>query len=140
MGTYISQSDVENKFGTTNVAKWSQLDNAVEEADTDRIATAIAFAEELVESMFRGGRYAVPFSGTCLVLKDWCAVHAGKWLYSNRGSAAPASQSDADRFNAMAEEADAQIRAAAGGSIKLPLALANPTATVPVVIRGDYGP
>jgi len=87
MGTYIAQSDIEDVFGVDSVAAWSQLDPDEDDstADTARIAKAIAYAERTVEDRFRNGRYAVPFSGTSVVLVDWCAKLAGVWLYSSRG-------------------------------------------------------
>lgn len=135
MGAYISQTDIENRFGTSTVAKWSQLEETTEAADTSRIATAIAWAEEFVENRFRGTRYAVPFTGTSKMLVDWCAVHAGVWLYSNRGSSAGAESADADRFNSMAVNANNEMQACLNGAMKLPLGLARATPTVPVVVR-----
>lgn len=86
MGRYISQSDVENVFGTYNIARYSQLDNESEAADVSRITTAIAYAEEEVENCFRGGEYIIPFSGTVpKVVVNWCARLAGIWLFDNRG-------------------------------------------------------
>lgn len=135
MGRYISQTDIEDRFGVSTVAKWSQLDEATDAADTDRITRAIEWAEELVENRFRGTRYAVPFSGTSKMLVDWCAVHAGVWLYSSRGSSSDPESADAIRYNGMAINANNEIQACLNGAMKLPLALARATPTVPVVIR-----
>ena len=89
MGTYISQTDVENVFGTRNVAQWSNLDQTTTVVDTARVALAISYAETVVEERFRGSKYAVPFAATGsaipVTLKDWCAKLAGVWLYENRG-------------------------------------------------------
>lgn len=88
MGTYIAQADVENVYGTVNVARWSQLDPDTTTADTTRIAASIAYAEEKVQGMFRGTKYAVPFaasvSGGLVTVQDWCARLAGAWLYRHR--------------------------------------------------------
>ena len=87
-GSYIGQSDIESRFGTTNVAKWSNLDNTTTTADADRIEAAILYAEDYVENRFRNGPYALPFqavSGTLYQLIDWCAKLAGIWLYEHRG-------------------------------------------------------
>lgn len=138
MGTYISQSDLEDQFGASTVAMWSQLEETDTGADTTRIANAIALAEEYVESLFRGGRYAVPFGGTCLMLKRWCAVYAGVELYSARGSSSPPSSGDSDRFNGKLLRAQNEITQALNGVLQLPLALAHQTATVPIVIPGQY--
>lgn len=84
-GSYIIQADIENVFGTSNVQKWSQLDNDFDIADTTRITTAITYAEERVENRFRESRYALPFSPISNEIKEWCAKLAGIWLYQSRG-------------------------------------------------------
>lgn len=87
MGTYISQTDIENVYGTDNVAAWSDLTGG-DTANTTRIASAISYAEGFVENYFRVSRYQVPFvqlSGAYdVVLVDWMAVLAGDWLYRSR--------------------------------------------------------
>ena len=89
MGVYIAQSDVEDQFGANNVAVWSQLDNTTTGADTARIDDAIDNAEQTVEDRFRGGPYAIPFTGGgsrgLVKVIEWCAKLAGLWLYENRG-------------------------------------------------------
>jgi phage gp36-like protein len=135
MGRYIAQSDIEDKFGVSTVAKWSNLAETSEDADTARITKAIAYGEEVVENMFRGRRYAVPFSGTSVELVDWCATFAGVWLYSSRGSSAPGNDADAERYNGMVIRAEQDIQSAIGGARKLPLALARATPTVPIVVH-----
>lgn len=89
MSVYITQSDVEDQFGENNVAVWSQLDNTTTGADTTRISKAIDSAEQTVEDRFRGGPYAVPFTGGgargLVKVIEWCAKLAGVWLYENRG-------------------------------------------------------
>lgn len=86
MSTYIAQSNIEDVFGTANVAAWSQLDPETDSADTDRIDRAIEWAEDWFESRMRDGRYAVPMSGTIpAVVVDVVARLAGHWLYRSRG-------------------------------------------------------
>ncbi len=83
---YIVQTDIENVFGATNVRAWSNLDNNASTTNTTRVASAIAYAEQLIEDRFRNSDYAVPLSGAGLVIvKDWAAKLAGVWLYSSRG-------------------------------------------------------
>lgn len=87
-GSYIAQGDIEDVFGTSNVAMWSQLDNTSTTSDANRIGRAITYAEHFVENRFRGGPYQIPFlstSGTLYQVKDWCAKLAGIWLYEHRG-------------------------------------------------------
>ena len=44
-GTYISQTDIENVFGSDNVERWSNLQNLADAADTTRIQAAIDTGE-----------------------------------------------------------------------------------------------
>lgn len=83
---YITQTQIEYVFGTSNVQQWSQLDPTLETTDTTRVAQAIAYAEETINDRFRGSRYTVPFTTVGYVVKDWAAKLAGVWLYQSRGS------------------------------------------------------
>jgi|TARA_R100000501_G_C2631536_1_gene127889 phage gp36-like protein len=83
MSSYIEQTDIENVFGTDNVATWSNLAGGTT-VDTDRIDSAILYAEALVEDSFRGGKYDLPFSPIPEVVKDWCSKLAGIWLFMCR--------------------------------------------------------
>ena len=88
MANYITQSDIENQFGTYNVKKWSNLDNSDTSVDTDRVNASIAYAEEYIDNTFRGGPYSLPFSGNNGVpelVVDWASKLAGCWLYFSRG-------------------------------------------------------
>ena len=108
MGSYIAQSDIENIFGTDNVAKWSQLDNDLATADTSRIALAITYAGETVEDKFRNSRYAIPFTGTISQkIKEWCAKIAGIWLYSNRGMRD--TNAEGDKFQDMKDDVEKEM-------------------------------
>ena len=48
-------------------------------------------------------------------------VHAGVWLYSNRGSSSNTPE-DADRFDGLKDNADVQMSMVLNGRLKLPLA------------------
>lgn len=83
---YITQTDIENVFGATNVRAWSNLDSNASTTNTTRIASAIAYAEQIINDRFRDSRYALPLSGAGVVIvTDWAAKLAGVWLYSSRG-------------------------------------------------------
>lgn len=88
--SYITRTDIEDKFGKKNVEIWADLDNNQVQADiTARITTAIAFADEMVDNALRRGRYALPIvdllSAVPKVIVDVVASIAGVWLYENRG-------------------------------------------------------
>jgi len=86
---YSTQSDLENFWGSDNIAAWSDLTGG-KTADTTRIAAAIAYADKKIDNRFRRqSRYEVPFTtGTDGTyddqLIDWSAGLAGDWLYRSR--------------------------------------------------------
>jgi hypothetical protein len=86
---YITQTDLENYFGATNVARWSNVESTDAGANTTKITSSITEGEEYVEDRFREGTYAVPFvaTGSSLpsVLKRWMLIFAGAFLYEARG-------------------------------------------------------
>lgn len=84
---YCTQSDIEDVFGSTNVAKWADLNNNEESSEiTARIARAITFATAAVDGVLRGGVVTVPITGTPdPLIVDACAKIAGAWLYNSRG-------------------------------------------------------
>lgn len=119
-GAYIAQSDVEDVWGETNVAAWSQKDPASTTADEDRIEQAIKWGEQQIEDLFRGGEYLVPFAGNdsdgLRPLKDAMAAKAGWWLYRSRGLR---STDQTDRVLMVVQEADRAIQAYLAGPAKL---------------------
>ena len=84
-GYYATQTDVEDLFGRTNVTRWSQLDPMLATVDTPRIARALAYADDQINSEFRGGPYEVPLScgGSLPTVRYWAAVLAGVWLFTS---------------------------------------------------------
>lgn len=121
MGTYISQSDVEDTFGTDNIAVWSDLSGAGS-ADTTRIARAIEYAEEDIENRFRDGRYALPFSPIPNVIKNWCAVIAGIWLFDSRPGFKH-TEEETEGFNKLLTRTEATIDCYTSGQRRLETAL-----------------
>src|SRR5580700_3046280 len=103
--SYSAQSDVEDIFGVTNVAIWSQLDPTQPPgtADTTRIQRGIDEADARIISFFRNfGNYITPLipQGTdvCVVTR-WSATLAGIWLYDSRGQRDDTR--DGHKFEAM---------------------------------------
>lgn len=84
---YAARTDVETVFGKENVKKWADLENNGVDADvTARIAAALTFAEDDINSRLRGGPYAIPLDTPVEVLiVDVTAKIAGVWLYESRG-------------------------------------------------------
>ena len=131
MGRYISQSDVEDKFGASNVALWSNLEGANDDANTARITKAITIAEQIVDDRFRGSRYAVPLSGSSgamSIVGDWAAALAGVWLYTNRGVNHGDSK-DADRVLYVQRVAMEDMDAYLAGQRTLDCSDARPNGT-----------
>jgi len=114
MANYIVQTDIESVFGADNIATWSNLDNLDAAANTDRITSAISYAEAVVDDRFRNTRYAVPLQGDGVVLyvvKDWAAKLAGTWLYQSRGTHDDNEEGDklTDMKDAVYDEMDTYL-------------------------------
>jgi len=90
-GLYAAQGDVQDIFGATNIALWSQLDptQPAGTADVNRIQRGLDYADATIISTFLNyGNYAVPLEpqGSDVVLVTrWGATLAGVWLYDSRG-------------------------------------------------------
>jgi len=83
---YITKSNIEAVFGVTNVTKWADLDNDGDATKiAARIAVAIAWAENEVDSRLRKSIYTIPFDTAPVDIVDVTANLAGVWLYENRG-------------------------------------------------------
>lgn len=108
--SYSAQSDLENLFGTANVAAWSNLEGGTD-ADTDRIAAAIAWADAYIDDRFRPcGIYSLPFSGTSPIVTNWSASLAGIWLFQSRPTGGgDAGASYADKREQVEREIDLYI-------------------------------
>src|ERR1700733_5522807 len=107
-GLYSAQSDVEDIFGITNIAVWSQLDPTQPPgtADTDRIQRALDYADAKIISFFRiQGNYVTPLApqnAAVTLVTRWAATLAGVWLYSSRGLRDDTP--DGNKYSAMAEQ------------------------------------
>lgn len=84
-GSYCDGTDIEDRFGVENVARWSQLDNDVTTADLARVQAAITWAEATIDDFLREGPYTIPLSPVVQTVRTWAATLAGHWLYSSRG-------------------------------------------------------
>ncbi|MBI5724604.1 MAG: DUF1320 family protein [Planctomycetes bacterium] len=133
--SYITQTDIENVFGSNNVISWSNLDNDTTTANTTRIAEAITYAEGLIDDKFRGGPYALPFSPVPAVVKDWAAKLAGLWLYDARGHRGKTEEDAIDKYAAMKGEIENQMAEYAGGARKFSAARAASMPNSPVVVE-----
>ncbi len=85
LGTvYAAQVDIEAIFGVDNVKVWSDV-NGIDAVNTDRIALAIAAAEEDLNDRFRDSKYVVPFSPvTNPTVTKWTATLAGLEMFDSR--------------------------------------------------------
>lgn len=82
----IMVTDIENVYGTTNVAQWSSFTGGTAPSlNTDRTTVAIAYAEALVETRLANSPYATPISPDDLPeIVDAKATLAGWWLWKTR--------------------------------------------------------
>src|ERR1700683_891571 len=114
-GIYSSQCDIEDLFGVTNVAVWSQLDPTQPPgtADTTRIQRALDYSDARIISFFRNfGNYVtplVPLNTDVNLVKRWGATLAGVWLYESRGLRDDTK--DGNKFTTMARQTIAEMGA-----------------------------
>jgi len=133
-GTYIATSNVQDIFGTTNVAAWSNLDRSTASADDDRIQSAISWAEQYVEDRLRDSIYAIPLTattGTLTTVIDWCAKLAGYWLYRDRGQ--DDADKLADRMDDIKTQVDGEITGVLAGTRRLKAKLSDNHPSAPIV-------
>ena len=128
MGNWITQTDLEQYFGTSNIAKWSNMENDEAGADTEKIARAITYGEEYIADRFRDSMYVVPFVAiagvTPIVLLHWMTVFAGAYLYEARGF----QDTDEDaRFAKLKEAAEMQMAECVSGQRRLQLVKSSST-------------
>jgi len=135
MPKYIAQSDLEDLFGINNIAVWSNLDDTNTTADADRIARAIVFAENYVESRLRGTTVAVPLDTVTPILTHTIATIAGYWLYSPRGMRD--SDTVANRMKTMRDDVEALLESVAEGSVAVGDIPTPPEPNGPSIIPED---
>lgn len=139
MGRYIVQSDLEAAFGADAIAQWSNTENSAAGADTARIASAIAYGEDVVDARFRGSRYLVPFAATSAAMPrqivEWCCVAAARWLYEHRGRRDGDGDAAVSRLDALEKKAMGEIDSALAGVTRLPLTTVSRFGTAPRVSR-----
>jgi phage gp36-like protein len=89
-GAYNTQSDLENRWGVQNIARWSNLTATVTTTDVSRVQLALDFAASEIDDYFAGSRYTAPLTGigpgssTSVKVREWANVIAGKWLADAR--------------------------------------------------------
>lgn len=134
---YSTQSDIEDVFGIDNVRTWSNLQNDITDADTDRIARALVWADRYIDNRFRGSSYIIPLTPAAGVdglpeIVDLSARLAGLWLYKSRPN-----RDAEDIFPEQTQkEVDDLIDRYLDGRMSLPAARTSSaiTPTCPVVV------
>ena len=89
---YATREDVEAIFGSSNVAKWADMDNlGLEETITARINAALQYAAAQIDSRLGVSGFTVPLElidggdEYPVVIVNLAAALAGVWLYESRG-------------------------------------------------------
>lgn len=138
MGNYISQSDIEDRYGVDNVAAWSNLDQDDSQTNAARVTSAIAYAEQYIDDRLRGSRYSLPLTGNSAnalnTIKTIAATVAGQWLYESRGMTKDAVIAEKMLINE--DRIEKQLNGYLSGAMKLDAALAGSGPSAPVVV-GD---
>ena len=83
---YATRADVELLFGSSNVAKWADLNNDEDASDiAARVCWALAESYAYMNNRLNGGPYTVPFSSPNDEVISMSARYAGVILYDTRG-------------------------------------------------------
>lgn len=154
-GDYCDRGDIEDIFGVSNTAQYSQLESPTSGAvgagaDTGRIQRGINFADAQINAAMRP-YYTVPMTladEAIEIVKWWAAMLAGIWMYKARFGAftksAPATPGKDNRgaqYAAWEAEVWAQIRMFKRGALAGDLLLQGATrknSSIPAVADG-YG-
>lgn len=137
---YSTETDVNSEFGADNIARWGAVNTADDAAAiTVNVTYAIATADALIDGLFQGGPYVIPFSPVPILVQRWSAKLAGAELYRKRGLRDDDLQGD--KLTEIETEVWRQMHRFVSGSLRLPPATqkshAGPTSPV-VVGAGVY--
>lgn len=81
---YSERSDIEQRFGVTNVDRWADLDSDSNATNiTARITAAILRADSIVDEATLGGVYPVPWSTVPNGIMNASAQLAGIWMHDS---------------------------------------------------------
>ncbi len=88
---YASEAEIKQIFGSTNVDKWSDLDDDANASNmAARIAVAVLVADDQIDDAARGMPYRIPLANaagsTPRTIINLAATIAGLWLYEARGT------------------------------------------------------
>ncbi len=89
-GYYGSQVDMENVYGDTNIARYSDMTRSdPPTTNFTRIQAASDYADGQINAYFRDGAFSTPLafidSSSRVMARNWYAVIAGSWLYESNG-------------------------------------------------------
>ena len=124
--TYCSDSDIDNRFGATNVTSWADLDNDGNATTiSDRKDRARVVSKDVIDSVLRCTHYNLPAANaagtTPVLIVELEACLAGVWLYENRGvfDFNPKTNVPYHRLTFARREARQQLEAIRMGRLKL---------------------
>lgn len=131
---YATQADLQTRFGTDNVAVWSDVSNSGT-ADAARITVALALASQRIDDLLRGGPYVVPLveltSEASRRVVEWCTVMAGYWLISGRGLGENVAIDD---IKTLHDDVVSDIRASMMGENRLYMQAVDSMPTAPICV------
>jgi hypothetical protein len=134
-GQWAEYADLVAFFGSTNVQKWSQKDNAVTTPDYAAIQAALDWADSQVTLNFRASRFAMPLVPqdpmASATVKHWSVVLAGWRLYFSRGH--QEQDKKQNRYDEQLDAVRAEMRQCRAGILDVNFATryTQPTSPVP---------
>ena len=141
MPTYAAQSDIEDLFGKSNVAIWSNLEGESDVADTNRITKALNYADSYINNELRDSPWVMPTDSPNFEINDLASRLAGLWLYEARGhDAEDISDGDGELLNKMGwhrRYVDKRLKRIASGDLDIGLEREHTSPTGPIVCDPD---
>lgn len=136
IGYYTSYSLMCQKYGTTNITRWSNHDNNDQLPDYTNITLGIGVAESQLNQFFSNGPYTVPLTPINATISDWATSLAALWIYETRGMFEDNPQ--ANKLTPDAANARRWMAAYKGNTstLSLPSIRRWPTPTAAVPCRG----
>lgn len=85
VGYYTSYAQLCNKYGSDNIAKWSNLNNDTVGPNLANIQTGISVAEDQLNQYWYNSAYNTPLTPVGPMIQDWGTTGAAYWIYTTRG-------------------------------------------------------
>lgn len=85
VGYYTSYALLCAKYGSDNIAKWSNLNNDTTGPNLANVQLGIDTGEDQLNQYWYNSAYNVPLTPLGPMIRDWATTTAAYWIYTTRG-------------------------------------------------------